>query len=67
MKFGSIDLMSLPFAYFRTGYTKMYLDFVGYSNLKDLKASGVKCDTSNRTDDFCDIVVEICISDIGKT
>ena len=43
----------------------MYLDFVTYQNLDDLKATGVKCD-DNGTTDYCDLGLEICISEIGE-
>lgn len=44
----------------------MYLDFVTYLNLLDEKATGVKCDDSGLPGDFCDLAIEICISEIGK-
>ena len=53
------------FDFLRTGYTKMYIDFITYINEFDLKATGIRCD-NNGTRDYCDLVLELCISRLGN-
>ena len=45
-------------------YSKIAIDFINYRNPSNNKATGVQCD-SDTDNTFCDIYVEVCISDIG--
>lgn len=47
------------------GYTQLNLDLVEFENLGDLLADCTKCDSSSATD-YCDVVLDICVSNLGS-
>jgi len=47
-----------------TGLMSFTIEFVSFSNPSDKKATGLRCDNGPPTNN-CDLVFEICISEIG--
>lgn len=50
------------------GVSEVRLKFVSYENLGDIKMDCSRCDsnTSPSQQNYCDIVLEICVSPLGK-
>ena len=51
------------FSYLR--YSKLTIDFQSFRNPSNNKATGVECD-SDTDSTFCDIYIEVCVSEIGS-
>ena len=41
------------------GYTRLYIDFIRYTNPSDQKSTNIKCDADGS---LCDLSMEICVS-----
>lgn len=50
-----------------SGYSEYSIQFVSLENLADAKYDCGRCDASvGGGNDYCDIVLDICISDLGS-
>lgn len=47
----------------KKGYSRLYIDFIRYSNPTDQKSTNVRCDEDGS---MCDLAMEICVSKINR-